>query len=703
MTQFKTKFNYSMFCRARIIVIIILYFSIFLGTLNHGTFLAFANDTEPCIDNNGQEVAGCESQDAVWVEKLVNQACKYYEAHPEDTYGHDHREEDYIKGEGTSSVMVSFEGLPSIFYDKIVYAEKGTDSSYYNLVRKDTLLRKWAPFIKIFKDDFKPVSLKRIYELSNIYIVGNNIKLRPDLPGKAKKVKERTFKGKKYTLYKIEAKEHAALNKLRAEMKAEIIFDIRKIFPEDYSSSDYKKIFDEEANGHRVRELEYKKHYDVDPGEAMAMFKQFSKYSPYVLTPLEKQQILLSLDLLDGVESVYLEMDKEDYKDHKEDLIREAHVYGVMREFIKDDYQYASLQYHFFYVNSFLPGGFLLWHQGDTEKCQIILRRKIGSDSDDDYSYYGIECSQHYYATSYRNDLSLFNDKKLGIYKNDENKFTVYISNGSHASNFTPGYHLSSNGQKGPYVAQQFYGDKGYKDEYNNVFDRLKTFFKRLGFQLLDKAPTAKDSKNDKALTLAPYSVHKNKPLSSKQAQGLMVADLTKKYILHTNYPDNSWNWGMDDVHLGGYSPLPKASGPLLPKYFEDIPDKSLFCYPIDHYYYYYRTSARMAKIPMQLSKYPCTVDLIILYGKMYRFLDEISENESSLRGLVKKVTKKQLNKAEKFVRKLKKLRGLNKVDNHKKDAMIKTECSRVEKTIKDIIDGLNQDYDKSAWEKELK
>jgi hypothetical protein len=615
--------------------------------------------------------------------------------------------------------MVSFDGLPSIFYAKKVYENNGTVSPYCklerddnllrewapycNLIRKDKLLREWAPFIKIFKDDFKPVSLERIYELGDIYIVGNNIKLKPDLPGKIKKIKERTFNGEKLNLYKVEAKDYKDLCEFRARRHAYLsikIDDIIGILPSDIKKEKkidvfFKKYIDDTT---RIKFLE---HYEKDPGEAMAMYKQYGKYNPYDLEPLEKQQILLSLGSLDEVESVYLELNKEDYKDHKEDLIREAHVYGVMREFIKDDYQYASLQYHFFYVNSFLPGRFLLWHQGDTEKCQIILRKKI--DSDEDYSYYGVECSQHYYATSYRNNLDLFSNKKLGIFKEnkEKNRFTVYISNGSHASNFTPGYHLSSTDQKGPYVAQKFYGSNGYKTKYKNFFDRLKTFIKRLGLQPLDKAPTAKDSKSGKALTLAPYSIPESKLLSSEDAQGLKVVDITRKYMLHTNYPDNSWIWGMENVHLGEPSVLPRASGPLLPKYFEDIPGKSLFCYPIDHYYYYYRTSAEMAKIPMQLSKYPGTVDLIILYGKMYRFLDEISENESSLRSLIKKATKRQLKEAEKFVRNLKKHKGLDKDEEQKR--RVETECTRVKKIIKDIIDGLNQDYDMSAWEKKLK
>ncbi len=634
-------------------------------------------------DGHLRKVRECDCQDADWVPGLARRVETFYEERGSETEGHDWKAADFLGRKSARDIkdeyetMRNFKGLSPLFYNKEVYAgSNGTAQE--KLLRKDMFLRKWAPNIKMFEKDFKPVSIEKIFELGTIYVTGSKVSLQA-VEGKSKESygklyledQSGTGKGARY-LYKVIAKDFEELNELRAKDYAYDALRFR-YYPGYNSRID-------DATRKKIREEKFKdfkkyKESNIERGkEALKLYENNSeeakrsgiKEDPKVLSDREKQKTLSDIaprGKESGEYEVYVSLDKDLSKNHEEDLKREAHVYGVMREFKKEEgYEYASLQYHMFQINSFLPGGILYWHDGDTEKCQIILRRKIG-ESDEAYRFYGAECSQHYYATSYRNDLEVFTDDM----KSGKERFILYISFGSHASNFTPGYHLSAGNQKGPYVAQKFYGSKGYKTEYTNIFEKIKTRFKIFIGALLDESPGAEDSNRGGTLTLNPAVREKEK---------LEDTELISKYILHTNYPDNAWIWtGFSprdkNLHLGGFSIMPGGSGPPLPRYFADIPGKSLFCNPIDHYYYYYRTSADMAEIPMKLKNVHDCVELIISYGKLYRLLDDVAVKYHDLRSYVETVKKNQINNAREFLSTLEN-------NSNERESLIKKEDDRV-------------------------
>lgn len=675
-----------------VLTVLFLFLQILSVTTGENLFCNLAQAAESKDDGHFRKVRECDCQDADWVPELARRVEAFYDdpKRAGDTFGHDWEAAKFLGKKSEYETMRNFKGLSPLFYNKEVYAGfNGTEQE--KLFRKDKFLRKWAPNIKMFEKDFKPVSIEKIFDLGTIYISGSEVSLQK-VEGLSKKSYGRlelikqsgSGKDARY-LYKVVAKDFEELNKLRA---IDYAYDaLRLTYYPGYDSriddATRKKIreeklkeFKEYKEGNIMRGKKALKLYVNNPEEAR---RQGINEDPRVLRDNEKQKILTDIALLAkehgeyGAKAnyeVYVSLDDDSAKDHDEDLKREAHVYGVMREFRKeeDGYEYASLQYHMFQINSFLPGGIVFWHEGDTEKCQIILRRKTG-EPDDAYHFYGVESSQHYYATSYRNDIDVFTDDM----KSGKERFILYISYGSHASNFTPGYHLSAGNQKGPYVAQKFYGSKGYKRQFDNIFEKLITYLKIFIGALLDVAPGAEKSGKGAILTLKPAVREKGE---------LVDTELTNKYILHTNYPDNAWIWmGFShndrNLHLGEYSILPGGSGPPLPRYFADIPGKSLFCNPIDHYYYYYRTSVDMAKVPMKLKNADDCVDLIISYGKLYRLMDDVVEKHEKLFAIVETIKMNQINKANEFIPAL---RGKN-YDERK--SLIDGEKERVDDIVK--------------------
>ncbi len=374
----------------------------------------------------------------------------------------------------------------------------------------------------------------------------------------------------------------------------------------------------------------------------------------------------------------------------------EANVYGVVRDILDhgDGYHYVSLQFHFFHLNSFLPesikiGGQVRWHDGDTEKCQILLRKPLGS-SDSDLHYFGSECTQHYYGTSYPNSWfhkeQISSDPDAFMKSPDGNwrrkrPFNIYVSVGSHALNMIPGFHFAGSNQKGPYVAQKAYQSMGVlrsDDDDQAPFSEkmaileppsMWKLYSNLSEQL-DHAPIPGKDPLAKQDDSGPSAQEENaivrlspvyNPWMSKsgderiprkdgtyeyleepsEASRVLKEKLRKvglldprnqKYILHTNYPDNSWLWNGfsdHDTHLffGSASWVPGAGGPPVPRQATDIPARSLFCNPVDHYFYYYRPSPRIAKIAMEIGQnHERSTDLLIRYGEIYRLLDGAKE-----------------------------------------------------------------------------
>lgn len=648
-------------------MVLFLSLQILAVTISVNLFCSSTIAAESKEDDHFGEVQECDCQDADWVPELARRVEEFYEDKPSDTNNYDWTAAKFLGRTSTRNIkdeyetMRNFKGLSPLFYNKEVYAGSN-ETEQEKLLRKDRFLRKWAPEIKMFEDDFKPGSIERIFDLGTIYITGSKVslqkvqKLSKKSYGKLDEVKKSVSGKEARYLYKVIAKDFEELNELRA---IEDAYDALRL---TYSSGHGYNSRISDATRKKIREEKFKEFKKYKEGNIKRGNQRLENYKanpkkaelqgiddPRNLSDSEKQTILSAIaprGKESGDYEVYLSLDKKSAKDHDEDLKRDAHVYGVMREFKKNDgYEYASLQYHMFQINSFLPGGIMYWHDGDTEKCQIILRRKIG-ESDDAYHFYGVEGSQHYYATSYRNDIDVFTDEM----KSSEKRFILYISFLSHASNFTPGYHPSATKQKGPYAAQKLYGAKGYKREFANFFEKMTTYLKAISGTLLDEAPGAKNSKKGNVLTLNPAVRVKEK---------LEDTELASKYILHTNYPDNAWIWtGFSphdkNLHLGAYSILPGGSGPPLPRYFDDIPGKSLFCNPIDHYYYYYRTSADIAKIPMRLKSADDCVELIISYGKLYRLMDDVVANYGDLSDTVEAIKRNQIIKANEFIPTLK-------------------------------------------------
>ena len=341
--------------------------------------------------------------------------------------------------------------------------------------------------------------------------------------------------------------------------------------------------------------------------------RELGIYDPKEFTAGEKQFLLARIKTIDqNGKSLrigrYLALNRFDTDNMLADLSSEAHVYGVVREFEDENYNYASLQYHFFQLNSFLPLKIIRWHDGDTEKCQIILRKRKGK-SESDFKLYGSECSQHYYATSYPNRI--FSSKQI----EGKERLNVYISYGSHASNFTPGWHNTAKNEKGVVAALKFYGNNFKRLEYRNFWG-IDNLLKLLKGQLIDKSPIP-GLEEGKYFTFSPF-------INKKES-----FDINNHYYLHTNFPDNSWLWnGFDSsdysLFLGGKSKRPGGSGPPVPKYAQDIKGRSLFCNPIDHYHYYYRSNLRVAKAMLKMGNSQDVIDIKILFGKLIRLIDEV-------------------------------------------------------------------------------
>ena len=605
-------------------------------------------------------------------------------------------------------------------------------------LRKDKILREWAPNLRMFKSDSKPASIETLLDISELFLdISDEAvekELKESIENKNDLVNdfEKSFNKYRDDL-KVELNRVGNLGNSAAEfekpIRADLANELKQILnvklnalalarlEKDYivpnpdwenfvrvraildayriSSTDARTRKTSVGNSlegavafaesfERIRENQL----ELNKGKKEKYEKAKSKRSklenkekdPHRFTPREKQQILAIVSaVVDGRRGeVFFEM-SDVVKDDVDKYFKEAHVYGVMREFEKDDgYQYASLQYHLFQPNSFLPGELLFWHQGDTEKCQIILRRQRQDNykwliDDKNYKFYGLECSQHYYATSYYNDIDLLSKPSKG----NEDKFTIYVSKGSHASNFTPGYHLSANKHKGPYFAQKFYEENGiFNDEgeelsksrgyvtyvKKDIFSRYKRIF---GFPLkgaiLDISPGVNPTdeyddenkvKDTTFIDLAPldYTPRQMEAITSpdeykKKLKREIEQHLDKNYVLHTNFPDNSWLWGgfcfgNDEIHLGAKSLMPGGSGPPLPRYFEDIPGRSFFCNPIDHYYYYYRTTPEIAEAAMVFENESDTIDLQIQYGKLYRLIDDVRMGGKTSEETVEKVIK---------------------------------------------------------------
>ncbi len=699
-----------------IIVSLVLFLSlqILVVTVTLNLFYSYTLAADSKGAGHLSEVQECDCRDADWVPGLARRVEAYYEERASETYGHDWTAAKFLGKKSEYEIMRNFKGLSPLFYNKDVYVGfNGTEQE--KLFRKDRLLRKWAPNIKMFEKDFKPVSIEKIFDLGTVYVAGSKVSLEKvemlskESYGELEEVKKSGSDNNARFLYKIIAKDFERLNELRA---TDYAYDaLRLTYYPDYNSridestrarirKEKNKEFLKYKKGNIERGKEELKLFKSDPDKA----KGFGiKEDPRILSDNEKQKILTSIALLakehgrygeygeNANYEVYVSLDDDLANDHDEDLKREAHVYGVMREFTeKDGFDYVSLQYHLFQINSFLPGGIIFWHEGDTEKCQVILRRKTG-EPDDSYRFYGLESSQHYYATSYRNDLDVFTDDM----KSGKDRFVLHISFGSHAGSFTPGYHLSAGNQKGPYVAQKFYGTKGYKIQFDSIFEKFLTHCKIFLGALLDVAPGAENSGKGEVMTLGPAVLEKNE---------LQDSELTNKYILHTNYPDNAWIWmGFShndrNLHLGEYSILPGGSGPPLPRYFADIPGKSLFCNPIDHYYYYYRTSADIAEIPMNLKNADDCVELIISYGKLYRLMDDVVSSYADLRVTVDDIKGSQIIKANEFVSKLKGISLGARI------SLINEEEERVESIIDNLIENFKKStpvYSKDDWLKFL-
>lgn len=610
-------------------------------------------DSESGAPDYGK-IKDCPCQDEEWVSTLTEDVDKFYRGLPADkrpaegwqrrNYNAGAKARREIRERGGIEVMRSFSGLSPLFYDQ----DKGFDNS--RLLRKERLLEKWAPNIVMFKDDFKPVSIKRIFEIATVYIYSNDevaIKHGEGLPGILRKIEDKT--GKDSFCYKVVPKEFSDLNRYRSRYRLydEGIIDRGDKNEIDMAMENFVK------EGERAYQ-EYQK--------AVKDGNQAGLHDPGKLTPHEIQRVLS--ELAPGLDNnsfdetktpryTYLSLDRHEIMDLKKDYATEAHVYGVVKEFIMDDgYEYASLQFHLSQLNSFLPDKILYWHQGDTEKGQIVLRRPRGA-SDDDYRFYGAECSQHYYATSYFTGIF-----PAGMLRGEE-RFYLYVSNGSHASQLLPGYHLSAKNQWGPYAEHKFIGKKLYRDTFTDPW-KLKTLYYTLQGKLIDRAPSL-HGKEENEIVLQPVSF-------SKLEDGrLKDEELNSKYVLHSNYPDNSWIWmGFSDAdrdfHLGAKSIRPGGSGPPLPKYFADLPGKSFFCNPVDHFYYYFRPTEKIAEVAAKLNNAPDTVDLVISYGKLYRLLYEAIQRPEEDRTLVKEITlaadeaiEYQAESAMKFVRQLSK------------------------------------------------
>lgn len=461
--------------------------------------------------------------------------------------------------------------------------------------------------------------------------------------------------------------------------------------------------------------------------------------------------------------SRYLSLNKETSDDLLLDKESEANVYGVLRDILDtgDGYHYVSLQYHFFHMNSFLPWSLnLRWHDGDTEKCQILLRKKLGED-DAKLRYFGSECTQHYYGTSYPNQWfspeQISNDPAAFVSTNGEitrraKPFNIYVSRGSHALNFLPGYHISGSNQKGPLAAQRgyhFYGASNANDKTapDSAFPEQLAVTSSPGvlgyiYGLRDMAPIPgvhpsarleePAEKQDKLaiIKLSPANrrwlngqdeetlPRKNNSvrttssgrgravLNPEDIQQGIVDPRNQLYLLHTNYPDNAWLWNGfsdNDTHFffGGASKLPGGSGPPVPRQATDIPGRSFFCNPVDHYFYYYRPTVEIAKLAADLGTSEEAVEITILNGRLYRLLDELPTSTAN-----NQIRDQQLQASTRFVktfvplqRRFEKLSAKSKSFDRKRvrnlenniDALTRRELERIRSLISQVSSTLDQ------------
>ena len=104
-------------------------------------------------------------------------------------------------------------------------------------------------------------------------------------------------------------------------------------------------------------------------------------------------------------------------------------VYGrIIRNLVRygsDELTFMVLQYWMYYAGSTVPGGIRLWHEGDVEFFQVLLREP--PDGNGELEPVGASSGQHYYGESRH---------WSEVEKTEKGNPVIYIAYGSHATHF---------------------------------------------------------------------------------------------------------------------------------------------------------------------------------------------------------------------------------------------------------------------------